>query len=134
MPFIFKSEGHSEGNLTLLDVHLLVSLFFVIATMIEFAVVLMISRMIDCPSEQKIPSNGKKRTRKLSTSRKSSISHKGSPTDTNRSQSILNLHREAICSHQGRKISTTNQVDITAFVVFFLSCLMFNCIYMANCI
>ena len=56
MPFIFKSEGHSEGNLTLLDVHLLVSLFFVIATMIEFAVVLIIqhsrepSQLIQCRS------------------------------------------------------------------------------------
>ena len=138
---LFQFEGHSEGNLNLLDVHLLVSLFFVIATMIEFAVVLMIARLSGSN-----PENWQNKAcqcqshlvqiwdqlRYTDTFR----NHAKFENENHKKEGIYEngnqLDREAVLNFKATWYSKTDVIDFAAFLVFFLAYFIFNLIYMTH--
>ena len=94
-----------------LSIHLLVSLFFVIATMIELAIVLTIKRYgeFEPETESDVTTNMVELT----------VSNQISKKDKMTSHSY------------SRRYSITDTIDFIALCIFFVAYLIFNCIYIA---
>ena len=131
-----------------LGVHLLVSLFFVIGTMIEFAIVLLIKRNITFNADLTAPSESRKRRRNHSRTGKLVCFYKRISTDTNvdsasvdtksvdtnseDTNSSYELGEGKMFISQKKCYSLTDKIDFVALFVFLLSYFMFNCIYTAH--
>ena len=88
-----------------LGVHILVSLFFVIATIIEFAVVLFIKRI---------------------------IGNNRNPVDTNELQTNHDFEDDHIRFYQDGCYSVTDRIDLAALFVFLITYVIFNCVYIEH--
>ena len=129
---LFQSDSPSGASLNALGVHLLVSLFFVIGTMIEFAIVLLINRKLvlngpQCPCIKK----GICKIRNLRKRNPLFIFRKN-PVDPKDRNSSPSLEKEQTPNSQEKPYSTTDKIDITALCVFLLSYIMFNFVYMIH--
>ena len=130
--FRFQSGSPSADSLNALGVYLLVSLFFVIGTMIEFAIVLVIKRKMD----SKMNSNSddprtvtavrrKKMNYWPSRLPKTFTAENPIPTeDSKRNQPptvIDKIESESI----------TDKIDMAAFFLFLFSYFIFNIVYLS---
>ena len=103
--FKFQNESPSGGQLNVLGTYILVSLFFVIGTMLEMAVVLAYKRIMDNRiSDRKV--DGLKKTKSKQCGQNDEDTPKLRPS--------------------------TNQIDVAALVLFFTSYLIFNGVYWMN--
>ena len=116
----------------------MVSLFFVIATMIEFAIVLLIKRIFGVNDNQIPPSKRRECRRKNLRTGKLLCFYKripgGTKLDTNmmETNSIQELGEEETSTTQKRYYSVTDKIDFAAFFVFMVSYIIFNCVYVAH--
>ena len=102
--------------------HLLVSLFFVVATMIEFAVVMGIKRVEELKANKTGPNENKKEG--IISKRNAMIKHE------------LYLHQDLAMKQttfsQDNVCSIRDKIDFAACCLFLFSYFLFNCSYMAN--
>ena len=125
---MFQSDGHSEGSLNPLSVYLLVSLFFVIATMVEFAVVLMLKRIVQFNDSQiEFEDNNVKGMQKY-ISNPTKLNDKRGTSDGDISK--VDLEIDAKFSRHTCKFTVTDRIDFAALCIFLTSYASFNCIYM----
>lgn len=123
--FIYQLSNSPSGTqLNAMEIYILVSLFFVLATIIEFGVILVLKRVrvldrkpikVDnFENHQSIP------TIKVST-------FKGA----NSEEEVFNssLKRKSVSNHEG--YSTSEKIDLTSFFTFAFAYILLNCIYSA---
>ena len=119
-----------------LGVHILVSLFFVIGTMLEFAVVLSIKRI----SQRRIDNNHAliRSPSKDYHRKKSNIANKR-PLFFNKTSVVTSDDQQSITSSDAswenrlinRSDALTDRIDFLAIFLFLFSYFLFNCIYVA---
>ena len=119
-----------------LGVHILVSLFFVIGTMLEFAVVLTITRI----SQRHIDNNHAliRSTSKEYHRKRSNIANKR-PLFFNKTSVVTSDEQQSITSSDAswenrlinRSDALTDRIDFLAIFLFLFSYFLFNCIYVA---
>ena len=103
--FKFQNESPSGGQLNVLGTYILVSLFFVIGTMLEMAVVLAYKRIMDNRiSDRKV--DELKKTKSKQCGQNDEDTPKLRPS--------------------------TNQIDVAALFLFFIFYLVFNGVYWMN--
>ena len=117
-----------------LGVHILVSLFFVIGTMLEFAVVLSIKRITQRRIDNNnalIRSPGKEYHRKKSNiaNKRPLFFNKTSVVTSDDQQSISDASWENLLIN--RSDAMTDRIDFLAIFLFLFSYFLFNCIYVA---
>ena len=157
---LLQDDSPSGANVNALGVHLLVSLFFVLGTMIEFAIVLLLKRITGY-SDNQIPSSknseGRRknsRTGKLHCFYKRNSGGRNPDTNSVETNSIdTNLDTSSIESNpfdsnsipelreeptnqtenrQKRRYLITAKIDFVAFFVFMFSYIIFNIVYVAH--
>ena len=119
-----------------LGVHILVSLFFVIGTMLEFAVVLSIKRI----SQRRIDNNHAlmRSPSKEYYRKKSNIANKR-PLFFNKTSVVTSDDQQSNASLEAswenrlinRSDAMTDRIDFFAIFLFLFSYFLFNCIYVA---
>ena len=117
-----------------LGVHILVSLFFVIGTMLEFAVVLSIKRI----SQRRIDNNHAliRSTSKEYHRKRSNIANKR-PLFFNKTSVVTSDDQQSISDASwenlliNRSDAMTDRIDFLAIFLFLFSYFLFNCIYVA---
>ena len=119
-----QSNSPSGAKLNALEAYLLVSLFFVIATMFEFAFVLMLKRTQENKMQRKTRmSNGttniKTPNSLILITRKECIKNDGGDIKAN-----FSLHED----YSG----TIEKIDFGSFIGFMVSYIIFNCVYMVE--
>ena len=121
----FQSESPAGTELNALGVYLLVSLFFVVAAMIEFAVALVLQRMWH-HKENPNPTNIER------TPMPQKWLAKGNNIASNwideQGNEKLTLGMQTAKKRTGLNFST-NKIDIAAFVISFMLYIFFNCVY-----
>ena len=139
----FKSRNPSGANLNALGCYLLISLFFVIATMIEFAVVLIIKRRLEW-----IPKNTMRQgfdltrnqrwLRRISGIRNRKLlpintveSHSKDYDNESLEISIMKPNKHQLIGSNWMISSVTEAIDFVSFITFSASYLLFNCVYYA---
>ena len=140
----FKSRNPSGANLNALGCYLLISLFFVIATMIEFAVVLVIKRRLEWIPKNTMTQGFDLTTNQRRLSRLSGIrNRKLIPTNTIESHSknyynaslemsIMKPNKHQLIGSNWMISSVTEAIDFVSFVTFSASYLLFNYVYYAT--
>lgn len=140
----FKSRNPSGANLNALGCYLLISLFFVIATMIEFAVVLVIKRRLEW-----IPKNTTRQGFDLTANQRwrnrfSGIrnrkllpintmeSHSNNYYNASLDISIMKPNKHQLIGSNWMISSVTEAIDFVSFITFSVSYLLFHCVYYAT--
>ena len=124
---LLQSDSPPATHLNALGIHLLVSLFFVSTTLVEFAVVVVLKRRLDGGASvaQNLTPGGQHIT-------------KGSPqfggyVDKSEESSNEKLGNVILAQKKNcggiKSIQTTDNVDNIAMILFFFSYLIFNCVY-----
>ena len=133
MYLYLQSDGHSNGNINSLDLYLLVSLFFVIATMVEFAIVLVISRISRNRHRgilARSTTQGKRTSYNMKNIMAETVDQLLLPINNIEPKSSIVLNDD-MCSqvtHQNH-YSSTDIIDFSTFLVFFSSYILFNFAY-----
>ena len=142
--FSFKTASPSGSKLNALGCYLLISLFFVLATMIEFAVVVIMKRRLEWNPKGNIKrplhlTAHRKFYRKPSCLRKRKILQLDEIQME--MQDLKSLNSE-ISGKKGRKCrcigsncmmsSLTETIDFISFLTFSASYFLFNCVYYAK--
>ena len=102
-----------------LGTHLLVSLFFVIGTVIEFAIVLCIKKRMDTRGSR-VSSRGPLVDKKLYLSKCLKL------------ESKEQLNKDDTHTHKLKYYSTTEKIDLTALFLFMVLYVMFNTVYFSQ--
>ena len=114
--FLIQGEPQSKSNITALSIYLLVSLFFVLGSMIQFAIVLFIEQMSEVD-------NDNHPLRQIAPSFK---------TQGNESK-IVPFEKAVIASKKknvpSKSFKLTRKIDYVSFVFFNLTYLLFNLSY-----
>ena len=126
----FKSNNPSGANLNALGIYLLVSLFFVLATMVEFAVVLVLERFYPRNGENK-EANKKhrnKQTRRTNLKKKFLSYSKSKASlfnlqDAEKNRNVKEKNTKNI------NCSLTEKMDFVALFIFMFIYFLFNCVY-----
>ena len=126
----FKSNNPSGANLNALGIYLLVSLFFVLATMVEFAVVLVLERFYPRNEENK-EANKKhrnKQTRRTNLKKKFLSYSKSKASlfnlqDAEKNRNVKEKNTKNI------NCSLTEKMDFVALFIFMFIYFLFNCVY-----
>ena len=134
MLFFHLQEDHPKGaTLNALGFYLLVSLFFVIGTMVELAIVVMIKRTQRYRRCQTTSRNGKKGSRKNTEGPNVSLTQKSTSVESLRNACLYysnnDMEDEQMSRTQNRSRSITDTVDFAALIIFLLSFLVFNFFY-----
>ena len=129
MFYSLQADSPSGANLNALGVYLLVSLFFVIATMLEFASVLIISRsrLVAMTDSVGVLHGNKKHLLGTQTFLRNMINSVAAGENIN----IDNGNSEIAKQQTARRKCYHNpdNLDYTALVLFLLSYITFNCYY-----
>ena len=126
----FKSNNPSGANLNALGIYLLVSLFFVLATMVEFAVVLVLARFYPIMEENN-ETNKKERSKQTRGRNLKKYFWSYSKTKA----SLFNLQDAEKNRNVKEKItksincSLTEKLDFIALFIFMFIYFLFNCVY-----
>ena len=140
----FKSRNPSGANLNALGCYLLISLFFVIATMIEFAVVLIIKRRLEWIPRNTMRQGFDSTTNQRCRRRNSGIrNRKFLPADTMESHSknyynssldisITKPNKHQLIGSNWMISSLTEAIDFVSFITFSASYFLFNYVYYAT--
>ena len=122
---MFQTESPSEIDLDALGIYLLVSLFFVAVTLIEFAIILMLKRSIEKNSREKQVHSGltPRPRHKVGTMNRfgnmEGNRHLGSDRDEG-------IKRDVIAADD-----YISRIDNVTFIVFLFSYCTFNAVYWA---
>ena len=114
---ILQSNNPSGAGLNVLGEYLLISLCFVVVTMLEFALVLIVKR------------RGSKSS-KVSTSSQP-YERKIRPSKLDKTETKKLSKKSWINTLYGESYSLTDQIDFMALIISLITYAMFNCIYFA---
>ena len=131
---IFQNESPSESDLNALGKYLLVSMIFVVAAMIEFAIVVMVNRMSspksNISSESKIDTISKKLFCGGRLKDQKQVGDDGKvPKENFKIETYKNIEQKESKKNWMFFKSSVNAIDITAFLMFFSFYFVFNVQY-----
>ena len=120
-----QSESPSGARLNSLSSYLLVSLFYVMATMIEFAIVLVVK-------QRKWARKRKKATQKPMKVIGNGMTIENTSTETLLVQTLKHLENGMTFMGQGSPRSFQRMIDYIALLIFSVTYFTYNCIYFAR--
>ena len=126
----FQDESPSGTTLNLLGAYLFISLFFVLSTMIEFAVVLLLKQTPEWKYAAKQKAMKRKEASKARNEKfRAKINNISNPNKTSENMEMKTFEDGQEVEMSRDYFPSTHKIDIAALFLFSILYLLFNCVY-----